>query len=249
MFHPYPWSEEETAVILNGSSMTIHELMAALPTRTKKSIQNRLYECRVFIKSSRKLAPWSEEQIQFLKDNHETMTVSKIARKLGHSYTSACRIAMKLGIKSKKDRKAFNRPRTTWSNHDRDMLKWYANDLTIAQIAAKLNRTKQAVSCMASDLGITLIYGNHTLKQVAKYLQVSVRTVTKHRDALGQKWGRMLKDEHTRSPGANFDDIREIAQAIIDDGQPNVRASARHLFQVIKTDPLLGQAHLKERLA
>lgn len=91
---------------------------------------------------------WTEEQIEFLKYNYQSMTIEEIANALNKTYSCVFSKANKLGL-SKTGCK-----NNKWSEEEIDFIKNHYKDMTTNEIAEYLNRTPKAVHVKKSRLGL-----------------------------------------------------------------------------------------------
>ena len=100
------------------------------------------------MKQTRNKTPWSEQEIQFLKDNYMSMTDKQLSAALGRG-ASALRTQMK--------KNGLRRivKRENWTPEEIQFLRENYELMTRKEIGDKINRLPGAVKSMARKLGIT----------------------------------------------------------------------------------------------
>ena len=87
---------------------------------------------------------WTEEEIQFLKENYQKMTYYEISKRLGKSYASVCIKINRLELKKQK--------RTNWSEEEERFIIENYPRLSVKEIADALGRPKTSVSSKIREL-------------------------------------------------------------------------------------------------
>lgn len=88
---------------------------------------------------------WSDQEVQFLYDHADDMTVKEVAQALGRSLSSVDVKRARLGIKKSK----------SWTEEDDEYLEEYYGIRSVDSIARKLGRTRKAVIRRANTTGIS----------------------------------------------------------------------------------------------
>ena len=108
---------------------------------------------------------WEEEELEFLKENLRTMSMSEIGEKLGRSYRSILNKARREGLT-----RTFY-----WSQEDINFLEDHVGSYSFTYIAEKLGRTVVAVENMARKVGLgnpRAVAGYFSLVRVADILSL-----------------------------------------------------------------------------
>lgn len=87
---------------------------------------------------------WTEQELEFLKNNYIKMSYKELANYLGRSIPS---------VKHKAERNNLNMPRR-WTEQDIEYLKQNFKTMSYKKLAIDLNRTKAAVDCKVNELGL-----------------------------------------------------------------------------------------------
>jgi len=100
----------------------------------------------------------NSQQIEFLKENYNKMTIAELARELGLGYFQVYSTLQKLGIHKKgykpqkKDKRRKNR---VWSDEEIKFLKSNFGKMKAQEIAIRLNRTYWDVIAKARALKLS----------------------------------------------------------------------------------------------
>ncbi|MFM5296675.1 hypothetical protein ACEUAI_20810 [Aeromonas veronii] len=96
--------------------------------------------------------PWAEEDNQFLRENHSSMTYQSMANKLGRTYDSVRAQCRFLGLRKmpKRVRPDLN----AWTQEQDDFIELNRGDMTCEQMGDHINRTAEAVQQRCKLLGL-----------------------------------------------------------------------------------------------
>lgn len=144
------WSDEDDQFLIdNADSMTISDAASAL-NRTYSSIQQRAARIGVKLIESDKNNKLTQEDVRFIVENGDTMTVSEMASALSRSTQTIENAAERRGVTTKK------RPHHAWADEELAELKelveagFYYED-----IARHFGVTHEAVSRKAHAMCLT----------------------------------------------------------------------------------------------
>jgi len=107
-------------------------------------------------KEKRKWTKYSEDELQFVKDNYGTMTPKEIAERLGRTYASVKTTARNLGFAAQMKR---------WTEEDDEYMRTHTWMLA-SDVARHLGRSYKALLVRASNLGISFGHGKGKGRQL-----------------------------------------------------------------------------------
>lgn len=119
--------------------------LAKMFNRTNSSISKKL--SKLGLKAVNKRNYWSEEELEFLKTNYNTMDKKELAKKLNRSYGVVLNKGRELGVAPKVD----NIP-DKWTTEDIEYLKRWYGLKTMKLMSKTLNRTPTAIELKAKCL-------------------------------------------------------------------------------------------------
>lgn len=142
------WNEEDLRYLINNFEDGDRKEITKRLNRSWKSIRGKANE--LGLKRNEELwkkgKPWTDEQIEYLKNNYKTTPVDEIAKVLGRSRKSIFEKASILGL-SKDNYKI-------WTEEDLKYLKENYPTNKTSDVAQHLNRSEHAVRLKAEELGI-----------------------------------------------------------------------------------------------
>lgn len=119
---------------------------------------------------------WTDEQVRYLRANFRKKTAKEIGYHIGKSVDSVAYMAHRIGISKKREK---------WTADEREFIKQHCFEMTIAQLADKLNKTPKAV---ANKL-VTLrqVAQNHSPEESIEHgILISSTKAAEYRDILGR---------------------------------------------------------------
>lgn len=176
---PYTQEQFQLLVDMYHDGKTFEDIAAVLncTTSTVQRHVNRLGFTRPKLTHTRE---FTQEQIQFIKANHETMTIHAMADELGLNWTTVQNKMRDLGLPCVIEDK-------TWSEKDVTKLRnLAAQGKSVEEIAELMNRTDNAIYIAARRRGIKIYQSNRkwSLEEL-DYLKrswgkISVESIAKH---------------------------------------------------------------------
>lgn len=97
---------------------------------------------------------WTEQEIEFLRENHGKLTYPEIAKALRRGEHAVEDKAWRLGLKQKKHPSCLVEPRRAWTEEDDDYLRENWQSMRYGDIGSTLGRTAQAVSARIRNLSL-----------------------------------------------------------------------------------------------
>lgn len=96
---------------------------------------------------------WTQEEVQYIKDNYDNKTARQIAVDLSRTELSIYHKADRLGLKT---REMVSCPKSTasWSEVDKEYLRKNYSTTILYDLQEKLGRSQDAIQCMAIKLGL-----------------------------------------------------------------------------------------------
>lgn len=128
---------------------------------------------------------WTNEQIEYLKNNYENKSQKKIALELGKSHTTVSKKMFELGLITTYKKRYY------WSEDDTNFLKENYLSMTYRQIAIALDKSKPSVDNKAKKLGLQKVVDlnqkNYTDTEISFLKQnISKMTYKQMADSLGR---------------------------------------------------------------
>jgi len=109
---------------------------------------------------------WTNEEIEFLKNNHKSTTLKQISKKLGKPYMSVVNKSHRLKLK-----KYLNYKQKLWTDLEINTLLKFYKDLGYKEIGKMINRSKASVQGKARMLKIFRGYGYKRSEECIKNLK------------------------------------------------------------------------------
>lgn len=134
---------------------------------------------------------WSDEEIEFLKANYNTMNKEYLAKKLGRTYATVVARASMLGIAPK------GSPQNLWSKEEEEYLRKNYNMKSKKLIAKNLGRTEEAIHLKAKKIKL----GNKSEKRITVSAIANILGVKK--DTV-HNWYSKSIIQLTRVPDSNM---------------------------------------------
>ena len=168
------WTEEEEQILIELSSKCYIREIAKVLNRTELSIISKANKMNLdYITLNRK---YTSEELDFIKNNWQIITVSDMARHLKVSRTMIQRQADLMGLP-----KLGNNPYIKWTDEEIEKLRNLSQNKTITELAKYFKTTNEAIQTVASRNCIDLIdekvhwteEDNLLLKEYAKTMDLS----------------------------------------------------------------------------
>lgn len=168
------WSDEEVNILTELSSKVYIRELAKILNRTEEAIISKANKMGIeYITLKRK---YTEEELNYIKDNWGIIPVSDMARALKVS-----RIMIQTQADQMNLRKLGNNPYKKWTQDEIDKLQRLSKTKTITELAKYFKTTNNAIITIANRRGIELIDSkilwteedNKTLKELAKTMDIS----------------------------------------------------------------------------
>jgi len=171
----FSWSKEEEQLLLDKfRSESIQELEKLLG-RSRAAIHvkvGKLREAGYVEELPMKKEPFSEDELEYIRDNYNTMTNIEIGKRLGRATSYITTKAQELGLKPKSVR---------WGDIKEEVIKNNWNDKHTKDLARSLGVTERQLMGKAKDMGLSIYgfsgSGSMTTREVSSLLGVSMQTV------------------------------------------------------------------------
>lgn len=89
------WSQEEIEILKENNDLPIEELLKLLPKRTVSAIYSRR---NILGLATRSNAPLTDNDIQFIKDNYNDLTIGEMSEVLGYNRSTISRYMSNLKL-------------------------------------------------------------------------------------------------------------------------------------------------------
>ena len=145
------WSEEDKSFLLkNFFSMSVVELSKKL-SRSEFSIRGMAKRLGLRKQDAKYLEPpkascqrWRECDKEMIRKHYYDMPISDLAKKIGRSEASVAAMACRMKM----------RPRAKWTKEEEEYMEDHWGSVSVPAIAARLNRSIDAVKVRATGLGL-----------------------------------------------------------------------------------------------
>lgn len=222
------WSKEQIELVkkMIEDYATLNEIADAV-NKTERAVTAKIRTLKITIKNRRNGHPnkWTEEELNFLKNNINTMSPTNIGKQIGRTYPSIKKMIKKLGLKTKIRSNGYKH----WSKEEINTLYQTAGTMCVKELTKLLpNRSYGSISNKIYELDIPWTQGTITIKEIANILNVSRPCVIRH---LKQK-KYFRKTKYNITP----DVIPFIAQSILNNNISlgKCGASIKHLETIAK---------------
>lgn len=152
---PREWSQEEIDYILENyqnPNITMYDLASHLNVAwgTINAMMVKLNIKDDYLKTHQRQV-WSEEKIEFLKENIHKYTYKELAKELKISYSSVAAKALELGLTTPYKQSHM------WTEEEERFLKENYRTMTMTEMKIKLKRSKSAISGKLRCMGLRRI--------------------------------------------------------------------------------------------
>lgn len=166
---------------------------------------------------------WGENEIQYLISNYRKTPVYKIATKLGRTADSVVKKASRLGLKKIETSKDLK----SWTKEETEFLKKNAENMTIDQLAAELNRKITSIAGKLYRINLSAKYkktfkrgknriknsdvlnvirklNERGIKPNAKTIRIEMGLTTKFKPSIFAHIWKLEKDQSIKRDGAGY---------------------------------------------
>jgi len=159
-----PYTEEEVRFIIENYGKMSARMIALKLNRPIKSVRTKIEQLRRdgMIKN-RVLEEWSDEEIEFLKNNYGKMKIAEIAKALNKNVFTVKNKAIKLGLRKKPPK---------WTQDEIEYLKSNYGKIPTTEIAEVLGRSVGAIYSKANELGLHFDKSNTPKRPQRKSLPI-----------------------------------------------------------------------------
>ena len=208
------------------SKITIKEIASNLK-RTPKTIQNKIHQ--LGIAKVKHNPPWSNEEIQTLKDLLDTHSKQEISNKLKRSVGAVGCQLQKLGLKAKILPLRTGRTKP-WTKKEEDMVLFLAGRMPLKYAARRIGRSVKAIEEKCRKLNIVWRGGTITIQEITRVTKLSESTIHFHMRKLRLKTGQTYFTEP--------EIFSKIATSVLDNNRSLGRCgpSIKHLESIERGD-------------
>jgi hypothetical protein len=143
------WTQAEIDYLKEWYGKKSAEQIAEDLGRTKSSVQTKAREPALDLSDDRGRKLWTEEEVEFLKQNYLALGADQCAKQLGRSVSSVHGKILKVGG----GRPSIG-PKVEWSEQELDFLRENYQKMSWEELVQHLGRTEQAIQVRASMLGM-----------------------------------------------------------------------------------------------
>ena len=195
--HKKKWSDDDVVYIKAAFRVyTVRELSQNLG-RSESSIRSKFQDLGISLKRDKRNwskcrvasrnSFWTEEKLQYVKDQVMTRSISDVAKEIGKSESTVASKLKREGFNIKEHRGYVTKiPKpNAWTQKEIAYLKRHAGKKTSIEIAKKINRSRLAVKVKATRLGLTLEKNPWSEEQTETLYQLheagySTRQISEH---------------------------------------------------------------------
>ena len=143
-FATLEWSKEEEAILRRGieKGLSYKDIASSIPGRTVHAVRSRAMSMGL-----KKGKQWSKEEMEWLRENYNTLSYDEMAQKLNTTFSTVRNMCKKLGLK--KD------PQSVWTKELEEYLRDHYEAMDTKVIADTVGVTPACVNAKARSLGLT----------------------------------------------------------------------------------------------